>query len=178
MKLELELPAHPLTAEDFERLPEVDGIRMELWEGSLVVAAAAQVRWHSMVARRIDIWFRDQGRDAEREVGVVLAPREVRAPDVVVFKTPSVDLMRSQFPAADIACVVEVVSPESEKRDRLAKPRDYAAAGIGEFWLVEQHPGDSFDAVIKQFALTVAADRSGYTLVRTLTLTELEKEGQ
>ena len=32
---------------------------------------------------------------------------------------------------------VEVVSPDSEARDRDTKPRKYAAAGIAHFWRVE-----------------------------------------
>lgn len=39
--VQLDLPALPMTAEEFERLPAVEGARLELWEGSLVVAAAA-----------------------------------------------------------------------------------------------------------------------------------------
>ena len=57
---------------------------------------------------------------------------------------------------------VEVVSPDSEARDRDAKPRKYAAAGIPYFWLVEmadpnQHPvvrAYEIDPVNKTYALT------------------------
>jgi Uma2 family endonuclease len=173
MRLELDLPDKPMTAEDFERIPWVRGVRLELWEGNLIVAAAAQMKWHSMVARRIETWFRDQGRDAEREVGVVVAHRDVPSPDVTVFREPVRNPLRSQFPAADVACCVEVVSPESEERDHLTKPGKYAAAGIPEFWLVEQHPDDAFDAIIKQHKLSAAG---GYDLVRTITLSDLEEE--
>jgi len=38
--VQLDLPPLPLTAEAFEALPAV--ARLELWNGSLVVAAAAQ----------------------------------------------------------------------------------------------------------------------------------------
>ncbi len=51
----------------------------------------------------------------------------------------------TRFQAADLLLAVEVVSPDSESRDRDTKPRKYAAAGIPYFWLVEmagadQHP--------------------------------------
>lgn len=172
MKLELDLPdSRPLTAEDFERIPWVRGVRMELWEGNLIVAASAQMAWHTRVAHDIANWWRGQGYDAEREVGVVVAPRDVPAPDVTVFREKLTDLMRSQFPAKDVLCVVEVVSPESEERDRVVKPRKYAAAGIPQFWLVETHPKDTFDAIINQHEL---APDGSYKLVRSISLTELE----
>lgn len=171
MELNLELPgALPLTAEEFAAVPVVEGVRMELEEGNLVVMAAAQMMWHSMTAQRITNWFSDRGALAVREVGVVVAPRSVPAPDVTVFRGPVTDLRRSQFPASDVQCVVEVVSPESTRRDRVTKPLLYAAAGIPEFWLVEEHPEIPSDALIQQYRLTDTA----YTAVRMVTLSDLE----
>lgn len=174
MELNLELPgALPLTAEEFAAVPVVEGVRMELEEGNLVVMAAAQMKWHTMTARRIEAWFRAKGLEAEREVGVVVGPRSVPAPDVTVFRAPITEMRRSQFPAADVQCVVEVISPESTRRDRVTKPLLYAAAGIPEFWLVEEHPEIPSDALIQQYQLTDTA----YTAVRMVTLSDLEKSG-
>lgn len=39
--------------------------------------------------------------------------------------------------AEDVILAVEVVSPDSEARDRETKPRKYAAAGVLHFWRVE-----------------------------------------
>lgn len=174
MELNLELPgALPLTAEDFASVPIVEGVRMELEEGNLVVMASAQMAWHSLTAQRIANWFNDRGTVvAVREVGVVVGPRSVSAPDITVFRAPVTELRRSQFPAADVQCVVEVVSPDSTTRDRVVKPMTYAAAGIPEFWLVEEHPDVPSDAVIQQHRLTSAG---AYAAVRTLTLAELEE---
>ena len=44
---------------------------------------------------------------------------------------------QTRFEAADVLLAVEVVSPDSEARDRDTKPHKYAAAGIPHFWLVE-----------------------------------------
>jgi Uma2 family endonuclease len=176
MELKLELPgALPLTAEEFVAVPVVEGVRIELEEGSLVVMAAAQMMWHTMTARRIEAWFRAQGHFAEREVGVVVGPRSVPAPDVSVFHRPVTELRRSQFPAEDVRCVVEVVSPESTRRDRVTKPVIYAEAGIPEFWLVEEHPEIHSDAVIQQHRLTRTATGAAYVVEKTITLSELEE---
>lgn len=44
---------------------------------------------------------------------------------------------QTRFEAEDLVLAVEVVSPESESRDRDTKPHKYAQAGIQHFWLVE-----------------------------------------
>jgi Uma2 family endonuclease len=177
MRLVLELPdALPMTAEDFEALPAVEGVRLELWEGSLVVAAAAQRMWHSEVADRIKQYHRGHGRTATSEVGVVVGARGVPVPDVTVFRDgANIDVDRSQFPATDVACVVEVVSPESRDRDRSEKPSRYARAGIPEYWIVEQDDS-SYEAVVEQHRLTPTPDGHTYTLIRRVTLSELEQE--
>jgi Uma2 family endonuclease len=175
VKLELDLPdTLPLTADDFERLPHVEGVRLELWEGNLVMAAAAQRAWHSEMAFRITTLLRRQGLRTAMEVGVVVGSRGVPAPDVTVFRSGvDVDLDRSQFPAADVLRVVEIVSPDSMDRDRVDKPVTYARAGIPEYWIVEQAVG-SFDAVVHEYALSPTASGDAYILIRTVTLTELE----
>lgn len=77
----LELPALPLTVEEFERLPAVDGARLELWEGSLLVAARAQLAWHSDAADLVRAHFTRRGYRAIRDVGVVTGATVV-VPDV------------------------------------------------------------------------------------------------
>ena len=41
---------------------------------------------------------------------------------------------------SQINLVIEVVSDDTRRRDRLEKPAEYAAAGIAHFWRVEQDP--------------------------------------
>jgi Uma2 family endonuclease len=148
----LVLPDLPMTADDFAAMPPVRGVRIELNEGTLEVAAAAQQAWHSTVAHRIRAMIKEQGRATLTEAGVVLGVRKVRIPDVIRFRpgfTP--DNFASQFPAEQIDLVVEVVSPESRYRDQEVKPAEYEAAGIDEMWIVTPHeiPGEQeMDALI------------------------------
>jgi Uma2 family endonuclease len=168
----VEMPRLPMTAEEFERMPPVEGLRIELWEGNLDVSAAAQRRWHAIVMHRIGELFRSTGREVSFETGVVLTNRTVREPDVSRFRAGVFPgYRRSQFAADDLDCVVEVISPESEKRDRAIKPDEYAAAGIPEFWLVEEHADDEADAVINVHQL----DDGRYRLVRSVDLSVLER---
>lgn len=166
-----DLPNLPLTAEEFEHVADPDGTRLELWEGNLVVMAAAQMAWHSEIVDRVTYLLRRTRPKVLREVGVVLGPRDVPIPDVVVFHEPLRDLRRSQFPASTVSCVAEVISPESVDRDTKAKPANYAAAGIGEFWLVREVAEDPFDAQVEIFRLT---PEGGYGLAQRALLSELE----
>ena len=54
------------------------------------------------------------------------------------------------FPASAVVLAVEVVSPDSEIRDRERKPVIDAEAGIEFFWLVERVGGT---ALVKTFEL-------------------------
>jgi Uma2 family endonuclease len=179
LTINLELPtALPMTAEEFAQLSVPEGVRLELWNGSLDVAAAPQMHWHSQIVHRILAMFLNTGREASAETGVVLGPRAVRAPDVTRFRagvTP--DTEQSQFPVADVDLVVEVLSPESDERDQLIKPYEYAQAGIPEFWLVDRDPDDRrTGALIRIFQLTIGPSGEVYTLTRRVRLSELEDE--
>ncbi len=82
---------------------------------------------------------------------VVLGPRNALEPDLFVVREEAVRSRRqTSFEAADVLLVVEVVSPDSEARDRDTKPRKYAAAGIPHFWLVEM-AGDEDHPVVHTY---------------------------
>ena len=80
---------------------------------------------------------------AARGIGIVLVaplrlrvrPGRYREPDVLVLLSTT-DPRRSNryWTGADL--VVEVVSPDDPKRDLVRKRREYARAGIPEYWIV------------------------------------------
>ncbi|SDT52259.1 Putative restriction endonuclease [Actinoplanes derwentensis] len=73
-----------------------------------------------------------------REMSIVLGPRQRPEPDlIVVHAEAEVDSQATWYPAEAVVLAVEVVSPESEIRDRDRKPQLYAEAGIPHFWRVE-----------------------------------------
>ena len=80
----------------------------------------------------------------ERGLGVAMfAPLRVqlwrgkfREPDIVFMATEHADRLDEQFwRGADL--VMEVVSPDDPQRDRVTKRREYAQAGIPEYWIVD-----------------------------------------
>jgi hypothetical protein len=58
MLLDLDPSSLPMTAEQFERLPELESLRLELVEGNLLVMNAAQVVWHSKMVLDVARYFR------------------------------------------------------------------------------------------------------------------------
>ncbi|MFH9982675.1 Uma2 family endonuclease [Streptomyces sp. NPDC088337] len=79
-----------------------------------------------------------------REMTVLLDKRNGPEPDIsVVTASAKTGPMQTHFDGRDVRLAVEVISPESESRDRYTKPVKYAAAGIRHFWLVEMAGPDS-----------------------------------
>ena len=79
----------------------------------------------------------------ERGLGVVMfAPLRIqlwsgkyREPDLVFMATEHADRLGEQYwRGADL--VMEVVSPDDPQRDTVTKRREYAQAGIPEYWIV------------------------------------------
>jgi Uma2 family endonuclease len=78
-----------------------------------------------------------------RKLGIVLpSPLRVRLgagrfrePDVVFMSNDHVARHNKYWEGADL--VMEIVSPDDPKRDRVQKRQEYAAAGILEYWIVD-----------------------------------------
>lgn len=80
-----------------------------------------------------------------REVTIRIAYRQRPEPDLIVLRADAFDHdnARTYFPADAVILAIEVISPESEIRDRERKPAIYAQAGIEHFWIVEQLGDDA-----------------------------------
>ncbi|MEU8564841.1 MULTISPECIES: Uma2 family endonuclease [Streptomyces] len=157
-------PQDGYTVDDLFTLPDLPP-HTELIDGSLVFVSP-QRDFHSTMIDLLVTGLRSTAPPevkVRREMTVVLDRRNGPEPDVSVVRTEAVtgpDVTRYQ--AADVLLAVEVVSPDSEARDREAKPHKYATAGIPHFWLVEmtgtdQHPVVrvyELDPVTKAYALT------------------------
>jgi Uma2 family endonuclease len=94
-------------------------------------------------------------------MSVILGRRQRPEPEVSVVRadadlSPEATALR----AADIVLAAEVVSPDSEERDRERKPQLYAKAGIPHFWRVENTSGHptvyvyELDPATRAYALT------------------------
>jgi Uma2 family endonuclease len=125
-------------AEDLDHLPNAPR-HTELIDGALVFMMSPQRLWHSIVITALTVALDAQAPPniaVAREMTIRLDRRNRPEPDLVATTAPR-DLARTSYDPADVLLVVEVVSPESAHRDRTAKPRKYAEAGIPHFWLIE-----------------------------------------
>jgi Uma2 family endonuclease len=66
-----------------------------------------------------------------------LAPRTVRAPDLLFIAQEHLDRVRPTYLEGPADLVVELVSPGSRGLDRGDKYYEYELAGIREYWLVD-----------------------------------------
>jgi Uma2 family endonuclease len=77
--------------------------------------------------------LRDLGQVLTAPVEMRLSPTVSHEPDLLVITPQRVD------GPADL--VVEIVSADSVRRDRLEKFAEYALAGVPEYWLLDPRPG-------------------------------------
>ncbi|MEV8598258.1 Uma2 family endonuclease [Streptomyces sp. NPDC052012] len=133
-------PVDGYTVDDLFTLPDLPP-HTELIDGSLIFVSP-QRRFHFLVIDLLVNGLRSSlGPDfsVEREMTVVLDKRNGPQPDVSVVRADAVTgLDQTSFQPADVLLAVEVVSPDSESRDRTTKPLKYALAGIPNYWRVEQ----------------------------------------
>ncbi|MGW5196694.1 Uma2 family endonuclease [Streptomyces spiralis] len=147
-------PQDGYTVDDLFTLPDLPP-HTELIDGSLVFVSP-QHRFHYLV---INLLFNGLCSSltpefsVEREMTVVLDERNGPEPDVSVVRADAVTgLDQARFRAEDVLLTVEVVSPDSESRDRTTKPHKYAAAGIPDYWRVE-HDGTTGEPIIHVYEL-------------------------
>ncbi|MFE0808347.1 Uma2 family endonuclease [Streptomyces sp. NPDC058848] len=131
------------TADDLDELPNLPP-HTELIDGSLVFVSP-QTNFHSRVVRLLDNALLAQAPeelDVIREMTVKLNKRNRPEPDVLVFRADAdTGPKQTWYLPEDVVVAVEVVSEESEDRDREVKPRKYAQAGIPYYWRVEENEG-------------------------------------
>jgi Uma2 family endonuclease len=129
------------TLDDLLALPD-DGHRYEIFDGSLLMSAAARPA-HQIAAdclvERLKAVAPDDLYPA-REVAIDLqfgAPNHP-IPDVVVGpRAVMCDLDTTHLMPAQVFLLAEVMSPSSVGYDRIHKPALYAKAGISNYWRIE-----------------------------------------
>jgi Uma2 family endonuclease len=133
-------PPGGFTAEDLDRIPGLPP-HTELLYGSLVFVSPQSV-FHSRV---IDLLMTSLRKLTPpdyrvlREMTVRLAATHRPEPDIMLVHGASLtDEEQTTFHPADVVLTIEVVSVESQGRDRELKPQLYAAAGIPHFWRIEK----------------------------------------
>ena len=133
----LHVPVDGWTVDD---LPDDVDFGYELVDGALLVTPPARPR-HAGAAARLLVRMDAAVSEGERVLlgaGVYFDRRNYRVPDLLVCRGEA--LQQQHLLAADLLLAVEIMSPGSVANDRIAKPAQYAAAGIPHFWRLELEP--------------------------------------
>jgi Uma2 family endonuclease len=142
-------PLDGYTVDDLFTLPDLPR-HTELIDGSLVFVSP-QRYFHFTAIDLLVSGLRSTippDLKVAREMTVVLDKRNGPEPDISIVKAEAKkSLLQTHFMGDDVVMAVEVISPESESRDRFTKPHKYAAAGIRHFWLVDMAGQNDHPAV-------------------------------
>lgn len=127
--------------------------KAEFINGEVIMHSPARA-WHLDVTARLLMLMRtfafrhDLGWVTVEKLMVSLTRNEYE-PDLTFFRKEVADTFEPaqvRFPAPDFIC--EVLSPSTERRDRGIKLEDYAAHGVGEYWIV-----DPEEETVEQYVL-------------------------
>jgi Uma2 family endonuclease len=120
-----------------------EGSWAEWVDGEIVPMSPASLEHQRLLRFLLDLlgWFTDSRGLGE----VIFAPFVMklasrpsgREPDLLFVATANRERLRETHLDGPADLVVEIVSPESEERDRGAKFVEYEAGGVPEYWLVD-----------------------------------------
>lgn len=130
-----------LTYEDYCALPD-DGLRYEIIEGFLFSEPSPR-RAHQQVAANLLMILRAHAR--EHDLGevyiapfdVILDRRTVVVPDLVFVAQARAGVVTERAVEGTPNLIVEILSPSTARRDRVAKLNAYARRGVPHYWLVD-----------------------------------------
>jgi Uma2 family endonuclease len=120
-----------------------EGIRAEWVDGEVVIVSPVRVDHQRLLQflYRLLAGFVDHHGLGEVLIAPVLmrlASRPSgREPDLLFLAAAHADRARETYDDGPADLVVEIVSPESEERDRAEKFLEYEAARIPEYWLLD-----------------------------------------
>lgn len=126
------------TADDLDALPPDAPRRVELIDGALVLMSP-QTLFRMRMINLLTAGLRPpDGLYVVREMSIRISERQRPEPDVMIVADSGEDLDKTYYLPEEVRLVVEVVSPDSEERDRITKPVKYAQAKIQYLWRVER----------------------------------------
>ena len=134
------VPTGPISYEAFLNWADED-TRAEWVEGEIELSSPASFRHQNIVRFLIEVIG---GFNEFRDLGVILpAPFQMklessgREPDLLFLRQEHLNRLRATYIDGPADLVVEIISPESNLRDRQVKFQQYAAGGVAEYWLID-----------------------------------------
>ncbi|MCW2541227.1 MAG: hypothetical protein JWN95_2952 [Frankiales bacterium] len=173
-------PDHLLTLQEWDDLPEDVSRQLELVDGVLQVSPRPTIDHQHIIGQlyaQTYSAFSAEDLVVVLEIDVVLVGDPlplVRAPDLAVITREFARTAPKRAAAADLLLAIEIISPGSSRRDRIAKMIDYAEAGIENYWIIETDGIVTLDAyllVAGAYELTGHFNGGRATLARPTALT-------
>jgi Uma2 family endonuclease len=145
-------PALRMTEEEFEAWSDAQEARAEWVDGEVVLMSPS-----NLLHSRLQVWLLYVLRTFldRRPLGEVLGPeftvrlpRRRRVPDVLFLTRERASLLRPKYLDGAPDAAFEIVSPDSQSRDRREKYVEYERAGVREYWII-----DPLSRVLEPYAL-------------------------
>lgn len=139
---ERRVPPTPMTFEEFLAWVDED-IFAEWVDGEVLIMSPAstehqRVRDFLLTVMRLFVEARRLGEMFSAPYLMRLPTRPSgREPDLFFVAAAHADRVKDTFVDGPADLVVEIVSPDSEERDRVAKFGEYEGDGIPEYWLID-----------------------------------------
>lgn len=126
------------TWSDLQEIPDDDGHRYEIADGSLYLSPGPSRPHHVAAGRLRDVLLAAAPPEVE-VVGTVDVemPHNVFESDVVVLPADLAYMFGGALEPDQVLLAVEVVSPGSRRRDRMLTPSVLAENGVVAYWRVE-----------------------------------------
>ncbi len=129
------------TYDAYAALPD-DGQHYEIVNGVLLMTPAPTPEHQDIVGEiyaclRTHVKLAGLGRVFMGPIDVVLGPKNVFQPDVLVVLNAHLDRIQAKKIAGAPDLVVEVASQSTAAIDRVTKFDVYARAGVAEYWMVK-----------------------------------------
>ena len=130
-----------LTYEDYCALPD-DGKRHEILGGELYMTPSPsvghqRVAGNLFVALRTFVTDRGTGEVFVAPVDVILERTSVVVPDLLFVGRDRAGIVTDRGVEGPPDLIVEILSPGTERRDRVEKAQLYARHGVRHYWLVD-----------------------------------------
>lgn len=127
------------TVEDYMNLPE-DGNQYEIVSGKLELKPSPTTT-HQRISQRLERTLIDSCEQQyiimDAPVDVILSDDETRQPDILMVHRSREFIIEKHGVVGPPDLVLEILSPNSAKRDRVMKKESYARFAVPEYWIVD-----------------------------------------
>lgn len=140
-----------VTYEMYAAMPD-DGHRYEIVDGYMEMMSPSPSASHQAVSRELEFVFMQSCRSDyliyHAPLDVILSETNVLQPDILMIHRSRQHFVTERGVEGPPDLVVEILSPNSRKRDKVIKLQTYAKHGVQEYWIV-----DSATRTLEQFRL-------------------------